>query len=245
MRFVVKPQSVTQKKGGGGVQPVSELGFAIYVFTADALFFDALTIIPICGSHIIRNDILRHTSHRLAKQARYISSYRSDCLLHFSPKLRMQVYVTSLRPSYVTLYITSVGLFYRTCVSPTLHNQSTFLLRYDIYNTLRLHNATIYTTTLRLSTTIRYIQTLYVSLLRYGIYKHFTSLYYATVYTTTLRLSTTLRYIQPLYVSLLRYGIYNHFTSLYYATVYTTTLRLSTTLRYTQPLYVSIQTFSF
>ena len=138
------------------------------------------------------------------------------------------------------MFITSVGLFYRTCVSPTLHNQSTFLLRYDIYNTLRLHNATIYTTTLRLSTTIRYIQTLYVSLLRYGIYKHFTSLYYATVYTTTLRLSTTLRYIQPLYVSLLRYGIYNHFTSFHYTTVYTTTLRLSTTLRYIQPLYASL-----
>jgi hypothetical protein len=114
-------------------------------------------------------------------------------LLHDVP----QVYITSLRPSYDTLYITSVGLFYRTCVSPTLHNQSTSLLRYDIQP-------------LYASTTLRYIQPFYVSLLRY---KHFTSLYYATVYTTTLRLSTTLRCTIPL--------------CLHYATVYVTSQRFS------------------
>ena len=134
----------------GYIQPVRELGLAICEFTADAFFVDALTITAICGSHIIRNYILRHNSHRLAKQARYISSYRSVCRLHFSPTLRTQVYVTSLRPSYGTLYITSVGLFYRTFGSPTLHNQSTSLLRYDIYN----H---------------------FTSPQRYGIYNHFTS----------------------------------------------------------------------
>lgn len=134
----------------GWVRPVSELGFTISEFTDDAFCVDVLTIIRICGSHIIQNDILRLTSHRLAKQARHISSYRSVFLLYFSLTLRTQVYVTSLRPSYGRLYITSVGLLYRSCVTPKLHNQSISHLRYDICN----H---------------------FTSPLRFGIYNHFTS----------------------------------------------------------------------
>jgi hypothetical protein len=145
----------------------------------------------------IQNDILRHISRRLAIQARYISSYRSFCLLYFSPTLRTQVYVISLRPSYATLYITSLSIFFRTWVSPTLHNQSTSLLRYGIYNNFTsLYYATVYTT-LRLSTTLRYIHPLYVSLLR---------LQYATIHVTGQRFRAVLTY-------LLCYGTYNQSTS--------------------------------
>ena len=109
----------------------------------------------ICYLRIHRRCILRRWTKRLFKsvvrtlfkifydtlftgwQNRQVTSVETAASVYctyFSPTLRTQVYVTSLRLYYDTLYITSLRPFYSTCVSPTLRNQSTSLLRYGIYN---------------------------------------------------------------------------------------------------------------